>query len=145
MPYFSPRLILSNATVLCAKKTIWGCVLIPYYPCHGNVLLQLVGIYDGYFKENSLARWRGWGFYAYSNKNKCYCKLPRAFAGALARAATHLLHSAPHYVCGVVWTLFSQSLRFTDPLLQQRFHDSVNYACFSFAPAIRCQILDMLS
>ncbi len=41
-PIYSPWLPFSNATVLCAKKSFWGCVLIPYYPCHGNIFINLL-------------------------------------------------------------------------------------------------------
>ena len=35
VPYHSPWLFM---LLFCAQKSLWCGVLIPYYPCHGNVL-----------------------------------------------------------------------------------------------------------
>ena len=41
VPHLSPWLFLAMLP-FCAPKSVWGCVLIPYYPCHGNVFLDLL-------------------------------------------------------------------------------------------------------
>ncbi len=129
VPCHSPWLSHSNATGLCAKSDLGLCAYPPL-PVPWKRLSIFAGIHDGYFKENSLARGGVGETTPLVIKVGATAGFTGAFAGALARAATHLLHNAPHYLCGVVWTLCTQNLRFANPLLQQRFHGSMNYACF---------------
>ena len=55
VPHLSPWLFLAMLP-FCAPKSVWGLCAYPLLPVPWKRFYRFVGIHDGYFRDNTLAR-----------------------------------------------------------------------------------------